>query len=519
MSRRPSVSLALPPNVLAAFLAAALAASPVVAQSKAGNAPVVPPRDERAIVAASGIPSRAVGYVLYDLRTGKRLASKDADRLFVPASVAKVPTTIAALEILGGDYRFKTGLYATGGRTLVAQNPPGKTPTARPQGGAAFNGDLYLVGGGDPMLTADHMLDMVRELSVNGFERLAGRFYFDQSFLKAEERISTSQPEHVPHNSGVSALSVNFNRVRVNWTRRGRRGPVVTVTRSITDRMKIEVDTFKFTLGKRGGYRRHFTFAGFDAQEKWIMAPYIRGRGHAWLPVKRPAKTAAVVFREVARLNGVDLPKPRPAAKPQGARLVHSFESKPLTDAVRRVLYFSNNLATELVGLVAARKLDGAPMTMKAAARRLGTYLTVRMPKTNWSGFVLDNHSGLTLDSRMTPNQVLAMLVYAHRKQYGRWSYERMLKAYWLKKRARPVGRFSVRAKSGTINFVRGQAGYIRTPTGRQLAFVFFANEVEARNGLGGRVVRKGRRIGPRGWMRRARNLEHDLIAHWVRTY
>jgi len=54
------------------------------------------------------------GILIRDLETGKVVYEKDADRLLNPASNAKVLTTLAALALLGPDYRFKTQLLGAG---------------------------------------------------------------------------------------------------------------------------------------------------------------------------------------------------------------------------------------------------------------------------------------------------------------------------------------------------------------------------------------------------------------------
>ena len=68
--------------------------------------------------------------------------------------------------------------------------------------------------------------------------------------------------------------------------------------------------------------------------------------------------------------------------------------------------------------------------------------------------------------------------------------------------------RLDVVAKTGTMNFVRGLAGYIATPRGRKLAFAIFSNDL-ARRSAGVQGVQKG-------WMARARNFERELIRLWV---
>src|SRR6476620_7996938 len=62
---------------------------------------------------------------------GNELVAQNADKPFVPASVAKIVTAWLAMEVLGGDYRFETRFYLDG------------------------NGVLYIRGGGDPFLISE----------------------------------------------------------------------------------------------------------------------------------------------------------------------------------------------------------------------------------------------------------------------------------------------------------------------------------------------------------------------------
>jgi D-alanyl-D-alanine carboxypeptidase/D-alanyl-D-alanine-endopeptidase (penicillin-binding protein 4) len=63
-------------------------------------------------------------------------------------------------------------------------------------------------------------------------------------------------------------------------------------------------------------------------------------------------------------------------------------------------------------------------------------------------------------------------------------------------------------AKTGTMDYVRGLAGYIATPSGRRLAFAIFSNDLDRR-------VPGVQRINRR-WMARARVFERSLIRNWV---
>src|SRR5262245_40634742 len=72
-----------------------------------------------------------VGCLLFDLTDGHRIEAHQSDEPRIPASTAKIVTTVAALQILGADYRFQTSLLTIG----------------EVQEGT-LSGNLYLRGGG-----------------------------------------------------------------------------------------------------------------------------------------------------------------------------------------------------------------------------------------------------------------------------------------------------------------------------------------------------------------------------------
>jgi D-alanyl-D-alanine carboxypeptidase/D-alanyl-D-alanine-endopeptidase (penicillin-binding protein 4) len=169
MSQRMSLSPSLPSRAAALLVAVLCLPAASLAQQVS----------ETEIIAKSPLPPSAVGYVVFDLRAGRMLAAKDGKKLFIPASVAKVPTTVAALEMLGPGHRFETKVY-------VKPKPGARNGTVA---------DLYLVGGGDPVLDGDHMLTMIKALSAKGVNRVAGRFLYDETYLRAVSRISALKPD------------------------------------------------------------------------------------------------------------------------------------------------------------------------------------------------------------------------------------------------------------------------------------------------------------------------------------
>src|SRR6266404_1801133 len=79
------------------------------------------------------------GIEVVSLSTGKTLYSQNADKLFTPASNTKLFTTAATLALIGADYKFRTTVETTGTLDRYGR----------------LNGDLVLVGRGDPNLRSE----------------------------------------------------------------------------------------------------------------------------------------------------------------------------------------------------------------------------------------------------------------------------------------------------------------------------------------------------------------------------
>src|SRR5207237_2260634 len=97
----------------------------------------LPAAIEHEIAAPGPLASAYVGALVVRLSNSKVLYAHNDDKLFVPASNAKLFTTALALTRLGPDYRFTTSILAEG-----AVDPNGR-----------LNGDLVFVGRGDPSLS------------------------------------------------------------------------------------------------------------------------------------------------------------------------------------------------------------------------------------------------------------------------------------------------------------------------------------------------------------------------------
>jgi len=112
------------------------------------------------------------GLVLVMDQKGNELVAQNADRPFVPASVAKIVTAWLAMEVLGADYRVETRFYLNGDRVL------------------------YIRGGGDPFLISEELAQLASALVATiGKQPLSGivldASYYPPTFVSRASRTPT----------------------------------------------------------------------------------------------------------------------------------------------------------------------------------------------------------------------------------------------------------------------------------------------------------------------------------------
>lgn len=105
-----------------------------------------------------------VGLMVYDLTADSIYYQRNARQLLRPASTMKLVTAITALDRLGAGYQFRTRLYHTG----TISN-------------GRLDGDIYCVGGMDPMVDTDDLRAFAQQLHQMGVDTLRGRIVTDCS--------------------------------------------------------------------------------------------------------------------------------------------------------------------------------------------------------------------------------------------------------------------------------------------------------------------------------------------------
>ena len=129
------------------------------------------------------------GLVLVLDEKGNELVSQNADKPFVPASVAKIVTAWLAMDVLGEDHRFETQFHMDDERVL------------------------YVRGGGDPFLISEELALLAPQLlAKTGAEPFSG-MVLDTSYYPQKLQIPGIENTDEAYDALNSALAVNFNTI------------------------------------------------------------------------------------------------------------------------------------------------------------------------------------------------------------------------------------------------------------------------------------------------------------------
>jgi len=410
-----------------------------------------------------------------------------------PASVAKTVTSLYALEHLGPDFRFITRVLATG-----------------PISNGVVQGDLILIGSGDPTLDTDALARLATQLREAGISGVSGRFLVHDGALPRIEQIDGAQTEYAGYNPAITGLNLNYNRVHFEWRRQGE-----------DYSLKMDARAAKFAPDVRIAQMRVaqrdqpvFDHEPGQGRDEWTVARSALGTGGArWLPVRLPTLYAGEVFQTVAAQLGLRLPQAQRANVVPEAVEISRLESAPMSLIVKDMLKYSTNLTAEVLGLLTTQARGVKPVSLQASAQAMTEWAQARFGLRHMS-FV--DHSGLGGASQISASDMVHMLTTPGVEA----TLAPLLKPIPMKNAQGEVIKdapASVVAKTGTLDFVSTLAGYLEAPGGKRMAFAIFAADVPKREAakLSGQDVPRGARSFNAG----AKKLQQALIARWAAAY
>ena len=457
-----TMTLAIARLLVALFLAVRLAGA---------GASELPDAVARALDAA-GIPEAAVAVWVQPVDGDAATLSLNAASPMNPASVMKLVTAFAVLERFGPAHVWTTRVSATG-----------------PVRAGVLEGDLYLTGGGDPLLSDERMWKLLHRLRALGIDKVRGDIVLDGSALQLPPHDPAAFDGRAlrPYNSGAHGLLLHFNTLQLTLLP-GTPGERTEVAAN-PPLKGIELDNrivtaagdcgvwygqLDATLDAGPGGPRLVLLGSLPAacgQRTWAISP---------LPPERFAAAAvAGLWAETGgKVDGVV----RPGRTPADATPLLTEASPTLADAVREMNKWSSNvIARQLLATLGAGDPASLDMVADGALAARAQLEAAGIPTT---GLVIENGSGLSRSERVSARTLGEILLAAWKRSYMP-EFIAALPVAGVDGTAR--GRLNgspasgrAHIKTGAINEVRSIAGYVLDRSGRRHAVVMIVNHPQA---------------------------------------
>ncbi len=421
------------------------------------------------------------GFCVIDVNENKIIAAHNADLALIPASSLKVVTTATALGVLGADYQFKTTLEYDG--------------NILPDG--TLRGNLYIKGYGDPTL-ASHEMEGVKgfdELMQNfadavkraGIKSIEGYVVGDASFFETAATGRTWIWEDMGnyYAGGAHGLNIHENLYYLDFQQFSKlnQAPRATATRPHVPDMRF-INELQ-SAGANSGDNAYIFGAPYTRTR------YIRGTlpiGAGTFTIKgslpEPAHFAAYHLAKTLEKNGiytgmcVSSQRVFKENKNKKRRVIFTNTSPPLRNIVERANVKSVNLYCEsLLKTMGAEKQGKG--TTEAGLEVIKNYWTER--GVDMSGFVMRDGSGLSPRNAVSTKHLAQIMRKVAKNPAIYKDFNASLsvagKSGSLKNMLAGTGAAgNFRAKSGYMDKVRSYTGYVKSKSGKLMAFSIIVN-------------------------------------------
>ena len=400
--------------VVALVLSAALCAAAVSAQTLK----TLPPKVLQALQKAQ-VPAEAMSLLVVDAEgTLPPRLSHRAEVAVNPASVMKLVTTLAALDLLGPQFTWKTPVYVDG--SISASG--------------TLNGSVYIQGRGDPKLVMERIWLLVRRLQGLGIRHIQGDLVLDRSLfdLPPTDPGDFDGERLRPYNVAPDALLLNYAsmvmtfvpdpaaqvaRLQVDPPLAGVLTPAtVPLAASPASVVSSAAAQSNMQRSECVDYRAALQADFSDPNRVRFLGRYPAGCGERVWPVAYadPASFAARAFEGMWRASGGQLS----GTVREGKLPAHLSRSAPtwesvspaLSEVVRDINKYSNNVMAQQLLLTLGLQLKDKG-SLAAGREVLAEWWTQRWGAQDQP--IVDNGSGLSRRERISAAALARMLQWA----------------------------------------------------------------------------------------------------------
>jgi D-alanyl-D-alanine carboxypeptidase/D-alanyl-D-alanine-endopeptidase (penicillin-binding protein 4) len=434
-------------------------------------------KSSETLTSDSSLVNASVSLCVADAENGNILIDSNSGMSLTPASIMKLITTAAALELLGPEYTFKTRIGYTG--------------TFNKRWGR-LKGNIIITGGGDPALGSkyfpgqykDFIATWTAELKKLGIKRIKGSVITDDSYydyLPVPGKWLWEDPGNY-YGAGAYGLSVFDNTYEIHFkTLADSSLPVMKDV--IPGECRSELSSF---LKASGSTDEGYVFAAPYSSKGWIAGTIPVNQDDFVLKasITDPPLLLAKMVNDNLKAKGIKV-----SGNPSTLRTEKNYKtanvipiaemsSPPLTEIIEVINHESVNLFAEHLIKELGKKFKNDGSTA-SGAKVITEFLKNSGIDTN--GMFIEDGSGLSPLNAINTRELVRLLVYMKLKGKYFSDYYASLpdagKEGTLKNSFKdPLFDSRLRAKSGSMTRVRSFAGYFTTKSGKKMVFSIIIN-------------------------------------------
>ncbi|BBU26732.1 peptidase [Burkholderia sp. THE68] len=431
------------------------------------------PPSVMAALARAHVPLASMSVVVQRVGGPLPLVSVNANEPMLPASTMKLVTTYAGLSMLGPDYRWKTTAYADG--EVDAQG--------------ILHGNLYIQGTGDPKLVPEELIDLVEQIRKNGITGIDGALVLDKRYFDASTRDlpAFDNDDTAPYNVGPDPLLYAFKSLSFTLTP----SPDGQVSIDVLPQLaQLQIDNeLRVTRGACTGSLQAASPSVAQTQGGFVQASFVGD-----YPLRCGSRTVNVAALDHStffaggflalwkQAGGAFQGATREGPTPSNARLVGTHRSPVLSDVVRDINKFSNNVMARNLFLTIGAAQSKPPATTAKSSAAIQAFL--KRSALPMNGLTLDNGSGLSRDEHISATSLADLLMAANASPVAQVFVESLPIAGvdgTMRNRLTNAGALgNAHIKTGTLRDVRAIAGYVGAANGESYVVVSFINDPRA---------------------------------------
>ncbi|MBO7133923.1 MAG: D-alanyl-D-alanine carboxypeptidase/D-alanyl-D-alanine-endopeptidase [Bacteroidales bacterium] len=432
---------------------------------------------QNAFLANKELKNAAVGLYAENITTGEVVLDYNSNVSLTPASILKLFTTSMASELLGTNTRFKTKIAYSG---TVEDG--------------TLNGDLYIIGGGDPCLgaerysstySADIFDTWTEKIKEAGIKKINGNIISDISYFGAVPTPGKWVWEDLGSYYGSRGFSINYmDNTYELYFNTGKDKDSAVLVKVLPDDLELNVVN-KVTASSSVSDDNTVIYRGYGENDIVVCGTLpcnkteYKVKGGFPNPPHYVARTLYYRLRNNGvAVTGTFLVSDNKYEGENERTVIHTFSSPTVGTIVNYTNLVSYNLYAEVLALQIMRKSG------KSLADYGKKFLSEREIESE--GFYPVDGSGLSHFDAINAKQTAQLLKHISKSKYGESFISGMavagksgtLKSY----KCCADGKIKVQAKTGSMTRVRSLAGIITNVRNEKIAFCIIINNYEGKS-------------------------------------